>query len=119
MSDMEDELDAAESRLEELTTQSEEMEKTADENDQARKILANRGRNDVNKIESLQNELNDHNAKISDFDGRYEQYTQESRRHNLLSLLCQVIRDKWHLLLPHGIIPLILTYNFTLKGKIL
>lgn len=79
MADMDDELDAAESKSEELTSELEQLEKTADENDQARKILENRGRNDTSKIEALEKELNEHNEKIADLDAKYEEFSQESK----------------------------------------
>lgn len=78
MQELDDQLDAAESRSEELNTKFEESEKTLDEYEQARKILANRARNDSAKIENLEKELKDHNEKIANHDSCYEEYSQES-----------------------------------------
>ena len=76
---MDDELDGAEVKSEELANQLEELEKSADEHDQARKILQNGVRNDSAKIEALEKELSEINEKLADYDSRCEQYTQESK----------------------------------------
>merc|ERR1711881_116373 len=63
LNEVEDQLDAAESKLQTYTTQLMTEEKSSEESLQARKQLENRGTNDSARIEQLTKELEDLNEK--------------------------------------------------------
>ena len=69
---MEDDLDAAESRLSGLYDKLTEAEKSTDENDQAKKQLENRGSNDASRLVRLEAELEELKANNEEVASRYE-----------------------------------------------
>ena len=68
LEELEEKLDAAESLHQELTNKLAEAEKSADENDQAKKTLENRGNSDSSKLERLQEELDVLNQEIAEIE---------------------------------------------------
>lgn len=75
---MDVELDAAESRRDELETLTLSAGKETDENDQVRKILKNRRDTDSKKLEVLEKELKEHTDLINDLEAKYEEYSSAS-----------------------------------------
>ena len=68
---LEDDLDAAESRLSELTTRLNEAEKQTDESLRARKELGNRCKNDDDRLNRLQAELDEYTDKNDELEEKY------------------------------------------------
>ena len=66
-------MDEEESKNQELISKNTETEKSADENDQARKILENRGKSDQSKAERLQAELDDILGFIQNIEKEYNE----------------------------------------------
>lgn len=69
---LEDELDAAESRLAALTGQLTEEEKKAEEARRAHKELENRGQTDYSRLNRLEKELEELNAKNEEVVEKFE-----------------------------------------------
>ena len=68
---LEDDLDAAESRLSELTARLSEAEKQTDESLRARKELGNRCKNDDDRLSRLQADLDEFTDKNDNLEDKY------------------------------------------------
>ena len=73
---LEDDLDASESRLSELTTRLNEAEKQTDESLRARKELGNRCKNDDDRLGRLQAEFDEYTGKNDELEEKYNSVSE-------------------------------------------
>jgi len=81
-------LDEQESKQQELSDKLVEIEKTTDENDQAKKILENRSKSDENKLHRLETELADYNKKNGELNVQLEEACNIGKRISFLIKKC-------------------------------
>ena len=73
---LEDDLDASESRLSELTTRLNEAEKQTDESLRARKELGNRCKNDDDRLGRLQADFDEYTDKNCELEEKYNSVSE-------------------------------------------